>query len=123
MGIRMNGKKANHQTIISCQLLHQGVTKDEVKSVSADGAAETSRSSASSDRMRQTASGNRMRRMLEWFEDFTEGLVDRDSNQKHLFPSLHLPTENGRTRNLFMRFPKDPFCEICRSTTITRALC
>ena len=60
-------------------LVAPGVTKDEVISVSADGSAEVSRSSASGDRVRHTASGVRLRDMPEWLEEFTEGLVDRDS--------------------------------------------
>ena len=60
-----------------------------------------SRSSASGNRVRQTA--DRLRDMPEWLEEFTEGLVDRNSKssgseREHppetpLFLSLYPPTE------------------------------
>ena len=62
IGISRNGKKA--AKLILPPTVAPRVTKDEVISVSADGPDETSQSSASSDRVRQTASGSRLRDML-----------------------------------------------------------
>ena len=103
-----------------------GVTKDDVISVSADDSAETSRSSASGDRVRQPAWVDRLRDVPAWCKEFAEGLGDSDSKssgllQKHLFLSLCLPKEKGVNRNLFTHFPKDPNREICRRAKITRA--
>ena len=73
MGMRTKGKKGNHQTysglgfFIPCSsdnvlpFVAPGVTKDEIISASADRSAETSRTSALGNRVRQTASGNRLR--------------------------------------------------------------
>ena len=76
MGTRMIGKTTNHQTCLRLANVFPGnhtnfgpnvaprVTKHEVISVSATEA-------------RQTV--DRLRDMPEWLEEFTEGLVDRNS--------------------------------------------
>ena len=108
-----------------------GVTKDEIISVSADGSAETGRSSASGDRVRPTASGNRLRNMPERLQEFTTGLVDRDQNhldvienifQRHLLRSLYLPTEKEE-HTIYSRTVRGiQTCEISKRTKISRAL-
>ena len=97
------GKSNNFVPVVA-----PGVTKDEVISVSADGSEETSRCSASGDRLQQTASGVRLRDMLEWHggQRFTLLEVLENISQKHFFRILYIPTEKGGTPKLFTHFPE-----------------
>ena len=40
-----------------------------------------------------------------------------------LMPNLVQAKQSRRNRNLFNHFPKDPNCEVCRRTKVTRAPC
>ena len=66
--------------------------------------------------------------MRELLEEFTEGLVDRNSRSLGCDPE-HPPEKpllkplpshrKGGNHNLCTHFPKDPNCEICMRTKIT----
>ena len=78
----------------------------------------------------------------EWLQPLTEGLTRRSSSstdvspadvtmqyhrQRFLFPRILgqnlLQIYGGGKPNLFINFPKEPNCEVCRRTTVTRAPC
>ena len=76
----------------------------------------------------------------EWLQPFTEGLTRGSSSSTDVSPddvdipppalplSAHppaKPTSNRarRKHHLFIHFPKDPNCEVCRRTKVTRAPC
>ena len=86
----------------------------------------------------QTALGNSSLQLPEWLEPFTEGMSEgASSSSTDAVPAepppaippptsrLEKPSSNkpGGKHNLFKHSPKDPNCEICRQTVITRGPC
>ena len=102
------------------------IPKDETISAAAEGSVEISRSSASSDRVRQTASSDRYARCA-WMGKGIHGRLDGLAVIENI-PQTHPrrpPPSNwgGGKHNLLTHFPKDPNCVICWRTTITRVSC
>ena len=76
------------------------------------------------------AQGDLLRDLPEWLEEFTGNLVDervpssRDtpaSSSREGHPELVREVVSGKHR-IYNHFPKDPSCEVCERTKITRAL-
>ena len=78
------------------------------------------------------ASRSRLQDLPEWVKEFKENLVEpkptssdsdsRDPPEPPRPDPLPSAKPNGK-HNLFTHFPKDPNCEICKRTKITRAAC
>ena len=63
------------------------------------------------------ARGNSLRGLREWLDKFTENLVEEPD-----IPEPR-PEVKSATHNVFTHFRKDPNCEVCRRTNITKAPC
>ena len=73
------------------------------------------------------ASGNRLRDLLDWFEEFTENLEDTEvPATAHIFhdSDSERPAKVPlRKHSVYRHFPKDRFCDVCLRTKMTRAPC
>ena len=68
-----------------------------------------------------------MRDLPEWLQEFTDNLEDTEMlAPAHIShdPNSERPTNvASRKHSIFSHFPKDPNCEVCSRTTMTRAPC
>ena len=76
--------------------------------------------------------GELLQDVPEWLQDFEENLVDKDVQPHQYSPSCshELPMEprakvvpGSGKHSIYTHFPKDPNCDICLKTKITRASC
>ena len=144
MGILVTVEKANHQSLmkdgqsplanrtISCQLSHQ-----ELPTTKSFLYHQTVQFEQSEVRLPVTECGKRCRvidcemclfgqtnlRKAWWTETQNHVELIEEILQGHLLRSHYPPTEKEEHTIYSRIFPKDPHCEFCRRTKITRAHC
>ena len=116
-----------------------GSTSEELRRNLVHGSTETE--NTNKNKGREDVQIDLLHDLPDWLQEFRENLVDESTSEKrrgdlmqrsaHTSSSPHDPPMDPRAyvepgsgkRSVFTHFPKDPNCEICLKTKITRASC